>query len=233
MIKIAIVEDEEEAFRSLQSVLERWSEESGQRTEIVSFQNAFDFLETDSKFDLVFMDIELPHMDGMEAAKKLRERDSVVLIVFITNMQQYAIEGYSVSALDFILKPIGYRALKSLMEKVVRILMKRDGRAITVKSAGGTRRVEISSIEYVEVFKHKLTFHTIEGNFDAWGTLTELEKMPEFCDFARCNSCYLVNLQYVNSIYGEEITVGGETLKMSRLRKKDFMEIFAKYLGGK
>lgn len=107
MYNIAIVEDSKEATDVLKSYFDRFSEEMGARFNVVCFDNALDFLENySSAFNLVLMDINMPHMDGMEASHRLREIDNNVTLIFVTNMAQYAIRGYEVGATDFIVKPV-------------------------------------------------------------------------------------------------------------------------------
>ena len=122
------------------------------------YDNAVTFL-TDYRADadIVFLDIEMPMLDGMSAAEKLRETDPYVIIVFVTNMKQYAIRGYSVGALDFIVKPVSYAALSSLMNKARKLISSRGGSEITVGSGSAVRRVPLSRILYVEVSRHRLT----------------------------------------------------------------------------
>ena len=232
MIRAAIVEDEKEAADTLRAYAERYGAEKGEEIRAEYFDNAASFL-TDYRadFDVVFLDIEMPVLDGMTAAEKLRALDPYVLIVFVTNMQQYAIKGYSVSALDFIVKPVTYYGFASLMNKAVRALKTKEEREIVIGVSGSVRRVPVSRVLYVEVARHRLTYHTEDGNFEAWGNLNELENELPPDLFSRCNACYLVNLKHVRAVDGDDATVGGDVLRISHLRKKAFMSDLAKYLG--
>lgn len=126
MKNIAIIEDEEEALARIRGYLERFSSESGESFRIVVYGNAIDFLEKyKPNYDIVFMDIKLPNMDGMEAAKKLRALDRFVALVFVTNMKQFAVKGYEVDALDFIVKPVKY---PDFVLKLQRVLARHEWR---------------------------------------------------------------------------------------------------------
>lgn len=231
-MRVAIVEDEKEAADKLRAYVERYGEEKGEEIRAEYFDNAVSFL-TDYRadFDVVFLDIEMPLLDGMTAAEKLRALDPYVLIVFVTNMQQYAIKGYSVGALDFIVKPVTYYGFASLMNKAVRALKTKEEREIVIRVSGSVRRIPVSRILYVEVARHRLTYHSEDGNYEAWGSLNELESELPPDLFSRCNACYLVNLKHVKAVDGDDATVGDDVLRISHLRKKTFMSDLAKYLG--
>ena len=107
MYRIAIVEDDKSFIEELKKYLEQYSQEEGQEFEISTFYDGEEILENHvSGYDLILLDIEMPKVNGMDAAEKIREADENVVLMFITNMAQYAIRGYSVGALDFVMKPI-------------------------------------------------------------------------------------------------------------------------------
>ena len=109
MINVAIVDDDEKVADMLRSYLERFSKENDIEFQAESFGCAVDFLSAfTDRYDIVFLDIELPDMNGIDAARKMREIDGTVALIFVTNMRQYAINGYEVNADDFIVKPVPY-----------------------------------------------------------------------------------------------------------------------------
>ncbi len=233
MIRVAIVEDERDVQKALCGLCERYTNESGESLNARTFDNAVTFL-TDYKsdFDLVFLDIEMPYLDGMTAAGKLRELDPYVLIVFVTNMQQYAIKGYAVNALDFIIKPINYFGFSTLMSKVRRVLSAKEGKEIVISANGSIRRIPVTRISYIEVARHRLTYHTEEGTLETWGNLNDVENELSCELFSRCNACYLVNLRYVSGIKGDDVILSdGEKLRISHLKRKAFVADVAAYLG--
>lgn len=234
MVKIAIVEDEKSAADELSRFLGEYYEEKGGDYRVDVYGDALSFLAAYDGYDVVFMDIELPDYDGMRAAKKLRDTDDTVIIVFVTNMRSFAVEGYKVGALDFVMKPVGRPVLRSLLRKVDRILLRTRGSKVTVKTwGGGIKLLDADEIYYVEVARHHLVFHTEGGELDMYGDLVGLEKTLPAGAFARCNNCYLVNLRYVTDVRGDTVTVAGEELKMSRPKKKDFLLRLAEFHGGR
>ncbi len=106
MITVAIVDDNKSETEALTSFLKQYGDECGEKLEITAFKSGFDFLDGyKAVYDVVFMDIEMPEMDGMSAARRLRQFDGDIAIIFVTNIAKYAIAGYEVGALDYFLKP--------------------------------------------------------------------------------------------------------------------------------
>ena len=109
MIRLAIVEDEEVYVNTLMDYLKKFQSETEYEIETVWFRDGCDITDGyKGDYDVILMDIQMKFMDGMSAAQKIREMDTEVVIVFITNMTDYAIRGYEVGAMDYIVKPITY-----------------------------------------------------------------------------------------------------------------------------
>lgn len=233
MLRIAIVEDDEKEAGELKSMLERYAYENKQEIEIFTYQNPIPFLNNYSaKFDLIFMDIQMPYMDGIKAAEKLRQLDSVTILIFVTNMAYMAGKGYEVQAFDFVVKPIQYDFLVLKMERVLESLARRQEKKIIIPSDGAKVCVTVSSIIYVEVMNHRLIYHTEYGDYSSYSTITKAQQQLEEFDFALCNNCYLVNLRFVKSVRQYIVTVGNVELKISHPKKKSFMEALNNYIGG-
>ncbi len=233
IFNIAIVEDDHAMAKELAGYLDAYSKERGCTFSIKQFSNAENFLAAYRiTFDIVFMDIDMPGMNGMQAAHKLRELDSSVVIVFVTNLAQYALEGYSVDAIDYLLKPIDYKVFAFRMDRVVKAVSSViTGRRIVVSTDQGTVVIHPQELIYVEVVRHKLVYHTLRGTYEIFGTLKELEYRLSGQEFVRCNACYLINLRYVKSAKRYEVKVGEEILAISHAKYKDFMDALNNYLG--
>ena len=109
MIKIAIVEDEAMYAKQLEEFLHQYEAENHEAFDITIYSDGDQIVNKyKSQFDIILMDVEMKFMDGMSAAEEIRKMDSEVVIIFITNMAQYAIRGYAVDALDYVLKPVSY-----------------------------------------------------------------------------------------------------------------------------
>lgn len=233
MIRIAVVEDDKNEANLMESNLIRYFSErnmDGQYS-IKRFPDAVDFITFyRAEYDVIFMDIDLPDLNGMEAAHKLREKDATVILVFVTNLRQFAVEGYAVNALDFVVKPVLYSGFETLMNRVLRNIACRADDNIIIRSANGITRVPVKDLLYIEVENHKLLYHLTDGKtVSVWGTLKNVEGVPER-QFARCNSGYLVNLQYVKKVEDEFIYIGDDRLIVSRAKRKNFLIALAGYL---
>ena len=233
MINVAIVEDSEKDAEKLADFVRRVLNEAGRQCLITSFKTSVSFLEGyRANYEIVFMDIEFPDIDGMGAAKRLRAADSDVILIFVTNMAQFAVNGYAVDAMDFMVKPVSYDNLKLKMSRALKRLDLRKDEKLVIQGKTGAQVVLIPQIRYVEVMNHKLTIYTTEGAVTASGSLSKIEEKLAGFDFSRCNNCYLVNLNYVTGVDDFTAYVGGDALSISRSRKKQFLKDIADHLGG-
>lgn len=233
MYKIAIVEDEAESRATLQSYLKRFQEEKGEACNVVLFHNGMDFISSyKNDYDVVLMDIEMPLLNGMETARKLRKIDETVVLIFITNMAQYAINGYEVDASDFLLKPVGYFTFSLKFAKALRGRERRRDAEFCLETTEGKVRLHLSDIYYVESDKHYNIFHTAQGDYRMRINMKDLEEIFANKNFARCNTSYLVNLAYVSRVKQDVVRVGEYELVISRTKKKSFLDALTVYLGG-
>lgn len=236
MINVAIVDDEEKHCALIKEYLFRYAQDENREISefaITTFSDGAEFLNRTDYFDVVFLDIEMPKIDGMTAAKTLRERNQDTVIVFITNMAQYALKGYEVDAVDFIVKPVTYYDFTLKLKKVLRYLALNANKFVVIKAVGGDiLRINCSDIIYIEVIQHYLKIHTVKGDVEARGTITDMENKLAPYSFVRCAKSFLVNLKRVQTVHGNEIVVGGQTLFISRTRREEFLAKFYKYLGG-
>lgn len=226
MIKAIIVEDEKNESNRLSSFLKRFSEENSVVFDIKVFSSGLTFLsEYNTPADIVFMDIELPDVDGMEICRRLRKIDSKVIIIFVTNMAQYAVKGYEVDATDFIIKPIYYAEFAVKLKKAIDYISLNEDRFIMLSYYGMMRRLNVNEIYYVEVRSHNIIYHTERENIEMKGTLKDAEGILEKYGFSRCNNCYLVNLKHVVEICETMATLtDGSRLAVSRSKKKAFLK---------
>ena len=234
MIKIAILEDDDKARNTLISFLKKYSEEKNEEISISSYAGSFEFMDKYSHdADLIFFDIEMPGLSGMDVAKKVREYDRHTTIVFVTNLAQYAIEGYSVNAFDFLLKPINYSSFELKLDRVFHELHHHmDENFITIGNKQRITKLNVSDILYVEVKNHDLIYHSLKEEYRIRSTMLKAVEELSRYHFELCNACYLVNLKYVSRIENNMVEIGESKLMISQSKRKTFLSSFAKYLGG-
>lgn len=201
MIKIAIVEDDIAYANQLQEYLRRYEQENAESFNVSCYSDG-DLIVTDyrSQFDIILMDVEMRFMDGMSAAEEIRKIDNDVVIIFITNMPQYAIRGYAVEALDYVLKPVSYFAFSQRLGRAISRMKKREQKSVIIPTKTGTVRIEANSIFFIESQGHNIIYHTQHGDYISSGTMKDSEKALQSLHFFRGSKWYLINLQQVDGV---------------------------------
>lgn len=184
MIRIAIVEDDDLFVSQVQQFLADYQREKKEAFDIRVYRDG-DGITADYRpeFDIILMDIEMRFVNGMTAAEEIRRIDSEVIIIFITNLPQYAIRGYEVGALDYILKPLSYFVFSQKLERAIGRLRQKGKHYVTVPFRGGIQRLDVSDIYYIESEGHTLVYHTSRGNLCSSGTMKAAETRFEGMHF--------------------------------------------------
>ncbi len=234
LIKTIIVEDEKEQAEVTKSMLEQLSKETEKYLfNITIFSTPMEFLES-YKFDadIIFLDIKMPGINGMDVAKEIRKNDQDVTLIFITSLAQYAIEGYSVQAEDYVLKPLSYPEFKIKMLRALSVVNIRSGRSILFENNNVTIKVSLDNISYIETDHHKLMYHVNDGSvYYRHEPMKDCEDFLKGTDFLRINSSYLVNLKYAQKIEKMDLVLNdGTRLKISRPRMNEVNAKFLEYL---
>lgn len=233
MIRSAIVEDDKQSQKKIKDYIEQYGKEHQIPVSVEVYQDGLDIVEEYSgQFDIIFCDIQMKFMDGLAAARKIREKDSNVIIIFITNLSEYAIQGYEVEAIGYLLKPMNYNSFSMYFGRAVKILESRENDYLVLNQKNGIKRVELSDIYYMDYSRHYMNIYTKHGCEKVMMSVKELEKMLEGKHFSKCNSGCIVNLRYVQNLSGNTVKVQNQTITVSRSRKNIFMKELTDYLGG-
>ena len=231
MLRIAICEDDENERERLKELLLKFGEDEKVELSFACFGDGMNFIADYNKiYDVVFMDIEMPFMNGMSAAQRLREIDTEVALVFTTRLAHYAVQGYTVDAAGYLLKPLEYFSLSRLMKKLM-LRRKSASGHILVKTVGGLVKVDWDGVRYIEVMDHYLLWHTLGGDYRAYGKLSDVEKLLPY-GFYRSGKSYIVNFRYASGITKDGITVGESVVPVSKAKHAEALAAFGDYLRG-
>ena len=226
MIKIAICDDEPLMAQELAGHLaEYMKEKSITAYDLSSFPDGRALLGAVDCFDVIFLDIQMEHPDGMETAKLLRRRGDHSLLVFVTVLKELVFDAFQVEAYDYLLKPLDGDRFRRVIDRAVRALERRDNGRILVQRGTVRRIVPLADITYGEVLGRKVYLHLRSGGLvDYYEKLENLERQVDG-RFFRCHRSYLVNLDFVLGCGGGRVTLSqGAEIPVSRLRERDFTQ---------
>ncbi len=232
MFKVAVVEDEDIYIKEIQEYFMQFEGETGNKFCITVYHDGDGLLNSyQGQFDIIFMDIQMKFVNGMSAAEQIRELDSEVIIIFITNMAQYAVKGYEVDAMDYILKPVTYFTFSQKLQKALNKIKKQPEIFITIPIKGGISKIGISSLLYVESHGHILNYYTQEGMISSRARLADVEEVLGRYGFFRINKGCIVNMKYVDTVLDGNCYMEGAALPVARNKKKAFMDKLTEYIG--
>ena len=231
MLLIAVVDDDPKDASLLKKHVEEYCTRKNIAAMTHVFSGGLEFIRAPETHDIVFLDIQMGRLDGLETARLLRKINQESILVFVTNMAQYAIKGYEVDALDFILKPATMDAIVYVMDKAMKRLDAGAGAVFSLKTGEGTVSLSANDITYVEVFDHNLVYHTTRGEYTVRGRLTDLTGKLDPDRFVMCNRSFIVNLRHVSNVSADHLLIGGTRISVSKSHRKELMKRFSSFLG--
>ncbi len=230
MIKIAVCDDDDNMILELKNKISGYINETSYKAEIHSFSCAEDLLKSDIVFDIVFLDIQMGSMTGMEAAKRIRQSGSECFLIFVTVLKEYVYDAFSVEASDYLLKPLNSQRFLSTMNRIIHYVEDKKASVLTIQKGCWCKSIRFADILYCEAINRKIYVHTKQEIIDYYFKINELEKQLE-SDFFCCHRSYLVNLHAVCGYEnGQAKLVNGENIPVSRLRRQEFMEAMLNYM---
>lgn len=226
MIRFCIVEDEKEQAELLRRYIRKYESSTGQMFDVAWAPDGLDLVEDyKGQYDIILLDIQMKHLDGMTAAERIRAVDTDVTIIFITSTVQYAVQGYTVDALGYVLKPVLYPAFEKLLEKAIdRVRARQDRMYLYVSVEDRQIKIDCEQIYYIESQRNNVIVHTDTDDYVTGGPLKRFEETLDTHGFSKCHNAYLVNLSRVKAVQKNEVLfTNGVLLPISRARKKDFL----------
>ena len=233
MVRIAIVDDDREDLELLQEQLRRYFQSRGEDCSVFPFSDGEDLLQTYSaSYDILFLDVEMRWSNGIDVARSLRDRDQDTVIIFVSRLAQYAVEGYSVNAFDYILKPVEYSSFEKKLDRALRHLASHRSHKIRIASGGDYIWLSSDEIRYIEVYGHYLVYHSTRGDFSTGGAINAVAEELAPLHFIQCTRFSLVNLKHVTGVDGDNVILGRDQLPISRRRRKALLDALLRYNGG-
>lgn len=217
-LKIAICDDDAAQRTYLHDILIPWSQRNRHLIEIKEYEGAKQFLfdyDAEKDFDILLLDIEMPGMNGIGIAKHVRCENAAVQIIFITGFYEYFSDGFDVSALHYLIKPVDGMKLYPVLDKAADNLAYRQ-RSVLITTPDEDIKVSLADICYIESENVYVNVHTVKG---VYRTRISLAKFTEQLDgtFFKVHRSYVVALKYVKKISRSDITIiNGDTVPISR-----------------
>ncbi len=212
--RVAIVDDSNIDAEYEKSILRNWARDRQADVQAEHFPSAESFLfryAEDKAWDILLLDIEMGSMDGVDLAKRLRQENDTMQIVFITGYSDYISAGYEVAALHYLMKPVGRDKLFEVLDRAAAAMQKTE-RFVLLPAGGEMLRLPVGQIQYVEAFSHTAAIITATGVTQVKMPISEIEKLLGE-GFIRCHRSYLVGLKYIARLY---IYQGMGRIHMSR-----------------
>ena len=232
--RVLVVDDSDEEAATLAGHLDRYATDHGVRLQVTRLRSAVEFVAEKHDADLIFMDIDLPGINGMEAAEELRTRDAATPLIFVTNLAQYAVAGYQVDALDFMVKPCRYADFAMRMDRAMRAVRRNRDSSIAIPTAAGVRLVSVRDIVFVELQRHDLVYHTadVADQLRARGSIRQASESLPSSSFVQVSQGCLVNMAHVSAVRSDSVVMDdGTPLYFSRSRRRDCLETLSRYFG--
>ncbi len=232
MIKIAVVEDQKKWEDTIKEYFSKYSQEHKILFDVSYFNDGITFSHIEDNFDLVFMDIGLPKQNGIETAKILRKKDANVCIVFLTELIQFAVEGYEVHAYDYLVKPMNYSFFSMKFDHILKYVSSLKGNSFNIEvSSTSMKKVLFKDIYFLESDKHYVYFHCKDEIYRMRSTLDQLQEKFVSEGFCKINRSIMVNLAHVENYSHTDVVVNNESLPLSRVYKSDFLNSLTIHLG--
>lgn len=234
MLRIAVCEDEKLQRKTLKDYISKIFNEISKEYELIEFESGEELLSNYPRdLDILLLDIQMGDINGMDTARKLREFDNNVEIIFITGVWEYVQEGYEVKAYRYLIKPVDFENFKKQFNSCINNIEKSSKADIIVIYKGETNKINVSSIVYIETEGRNTIIHTKNGSYKSNSGINKLEKELENKSFIRCHNSFLINLDYINKICQSSVKLGDYEITVSRHKMKELKLRFTSFLGDK
>lgn len=234
-MKIILCDDNPEVINTMQIHLNKYKVEKGEDDiMVIPFSCGEDFLDYYAKvknIDIVFLDILMKDINGIQVAERIREEDKNMHIFFLTSIKSYVFEGYKVRATNYLIKPVNYNKLRRELDNAINILKERNNNYILEKNDRGVFKIYLEDIIYVETYQRNTMIHTTSGDILSYKNMKR-HVLSLGDNFFRVHESYIANLKYIKSIVKMDVELlSGVSLIVSKSRRKELMEKLTIYYG--
>lgn len=233
MLKIAVCEDiileRLDTIEKIKNALQKLSCDF----DVEQFGSGEQLLNYNGYFDVIFLDIKLPNLSGIDTAKKLRKTNIKSKIIFVTSFKEYVFEAFDVSALQYLLKPVSQEKISSILSKVLCETHSDEinNLYIIIKKGKDTIKILLDKIYFFEVQNRIIIIHTKDSIIEYYDKISNIENSIPKNNFFRCHRSYIVNLKYIKKFCKTEILLDNdEKILLSKNKYSEFSEAFLKYL---
>lgn len=231
MIRIAICDDEKYMLDYIRKMTADFFRGENIDTEILQFSCGEELLKYEKQIDVLFLDIQMKDIDGMETARRLRGRKFRGFLIFITVLREMVFDSFEVQTYDYLVKPIEKRHFEKTMERLVSSMQNTDKSNLLIQKGYESRIISLDDIVFCEIIDRKIYLHLVSSEVvDYYDRIEKLEtKLDD--RFFRCHRSYLINLKYLKSYKNKTAYMeGGKQIPVSRLRSKEFSNVILQYM---
>ena len=231
MIRIAICDDEKHMSDHIRSFVSDFFRKKNQESIIHMFSSGEELLSYNGQIDILFLDIQMKDMDGMETARKLRADQFRGFLVFITVLKEMVFQSFEVQAYDYLVKPVDEKQFEKTMERLYASMQNASEDSLLVQKGYERRIIAMDEIIFCEIIDRKIYLNLTSGEVVDY--YERIEKLETKLDnrFYRCHRSYLINLKYLKSYKnGTAYMDNGKEIPVSRLRSREFSGVVLQYM---
>ena len=236
MLQIAVCDDNIDELSNMVQLINQYRSSKHLDCEYAIFQNGFDLvsaLEKGKRFDIYCLDIIMPGFMGIDVAKEIRVFDKTAPILFFTSSPEFALESYSVKAINYVLKPISKEKLFFTFDDILeRIKAEKNDDAVIVKSNEGIQKILISNLVFAEVIGRNVLYHLVSGKVIecAHNFSSVCDNLLKYGHFIKTHRSYIVNMQYVDTIENHQVTLQNcSTVPVAQAKTREIKELYLAY----
>ncbi len=233
-MRLIICDDNKDDVSALERLLESYAKKNKQHFDIITFDSAGELCAASEKIEnskIIFLDINIEDMDGLEAAKQIKEFYPELHVILVSAFMNYALDGYKVKASRFLLKDDLEYTLPECLDEIMKE-MKSSEQVLEFDFREGLRAIRVDEIIYIETNRHIQIFYTKKNEYTIYAKMDEMEQQLSEYGFVRIHQSFLVNMRYIDKISSYVLTLKtGKELSVPKSRYSDVKKRYALFLG--